>query len=72
MDTFWKEVIWHQFGAALDMLENAIRKCPDSVWSDTTKRPAWVHDGVVGYWYVAFHTLFFLDSWLLHLPSRAG
>jgi len=25
MDTTWKTIIWQQFGAAIDMLENALR-----------------------------------------------
>jgi hypothetical protein len=39
MDTFWKQIIWQQFGAAIDMLENAILACPDEVWSDPSKPP---------------------------------
>ena len=34
MDTACKETIWRQFGAAIDMLENAITACPDKVWGD--------------------------------------
>jgi len=48
--------IWHQFGAAIDMLEKAIRACPDHLWSDRSRRPE--------FWYVTFHTLFFLDLYL--------
>lgn len=61
METFWKTTIQQQFGAAVDMLENAMRDCPDELWSDPTKRPQWTRKNVVGFWYVAFHTLFFLD-----------
>jgi len=64
MDTFWKTVVDHQFGAAIDMLENAIRACPDDVWSDPTKKPEWVANDIVGFWYLAYHTLFFLDFYL--------
>ena len=53
VDTFWKTIIWQQFGAALDMLENAIQACPDALWSDQSKRPEWVSKNVVGFWYVA-------------------
>jgi len=56
MDTFWKTTIWQQFGAAIDMLENAMLACPDELWSDRSERPE--------YWYVVFHTLFFLDFFL--------
>lgn len=53
MEAAWRELLWGQFGAALDMLENAIRACPDEVWFDRTREPR--------AWYVAYHTLFFLD-----------
>jgi len=29
MDDFWKTLLWQQFGAAIDMLEDATRACPD-------------------------------------------
>ena len=56
MDTFWKDVIWQQFGAAIDMLENAMLACPDELWSDRSRQPE--------FWYVAYHTLFYLDLYL--------
>ena len=56
MDAFWKLTIWQQFGAAIDMLENAIAACPDDLWCDRTRRPE--------FWYTAYHALFFLDLYL--------
>jgi len=56
MDTIWKTLIWQQFGAAIDMLENAIVACPDDLWGDRTRRPE--------FWYTVYHTLFFLDLYL--------
>jgi hypothetical protein len=64
METFWKTIIWRQFGAAIDMLENAMLACPDEVWSDPSKPPEWISNSVPGFWYVAYHTLFFLDFYL--------
>lgn len=52
----WKKIIWQQFGAAIDMLENAILACPEEVWSDNSRQPR--------FWYVAYHTLFWLDLYL--------
>ena len=52
----WKDIIWHQFGASIDMLENAIKDCPDRVWGD---KP-----GFHEFWYIAYHTLFFLDFYM--------
>lgn len=56
MDTSWKAITWRQFGAAIDMLDNAIAACPDRVWGD---RVGW-HE----FWYLAYHTIFFLDYYL--------
>jgi hypothetical protein len=56
MNANWKTIIWQQFGAAIDMLENAMLACPDALWGDRSQRPE--------FWYVAFHTLFFLDLYL--------
>jgi hypothetical protein len=56
MKVIEKEMLWHQFGAALDMLENAMVACPDHVWGDKVD---W-HE----FWYLASHTLFFTDLYL--------
>ncbi|MGE5176129.1 MAG: DinB family protein [Hyphomicrobiales bacterium] len=56
MSTAWRDALWGQFGAAIDMLENAVKECPDDVWGD---RP-----GFHEFWYLVYHTLFFLDYYL--------
>ena len=56
MDAPWKSILKRQFGASIDMLENAIRACPERVWSDRSRKPE--------FWYVAYHALFFLDFYL--------
>ena len=43
------------------MLAQAIRACPDNLWSDPSNPPQWNPNGVAGFWYLAYHTLFFLD-----------
>jgi len=48
--------VWPQSGAAIDMLDNAIAACPDAVWDDRSREPQ--------PWYLAFHTLFWLDLYL--------
>jgi len=53
MEATWKRIVWQQFGAAIDMLENAIIACPEKLWSDRSQNPE--------FWYVAYHTLFWLD-----------
>ena len=56
MDTEPNTILWRQFGAAIDMLENAMRACPDDLWSDRSRQPE--------FWYLVFHTLFWLDYYL--------
>jgi uncharacterized damage-inducible protein DinB len=70
MIDFWRSAIRQQFHAAIDMLDNAIKACPDSVWSG---------QGRGAFWYIAFHVLFFLDLYLssedesrFHPPSPFG
>jgi hypothetical protein len=64
MDPDWKTMLWRQFGAAIDMLENALRACPDELWkarlwSDPDFPPEFSE-----FWYVASHALFWLDLYL--------
>lgn len=56
MESTWKMMVWRQFGAAIDMLENAIDACPDALWRDRSRQPE--------FWYVVYHTLFLLDAYL--------
>ncbi len=58
MDKSIREPLWNQFGASIDMLENAINMCPDDFW-DTEKK----------FWYNAYHCLFWLDYFLTLEPS---
>ncbi len=56
MDDRFRDLIWQQFGAAIDALDNAIVACPDELWDDRTQRPE--------FWYLAYHALFWLDYYL--------
>ncbi len=56
MDNTWKDLLWPQLGATIDMLENAVLACPDELWSDRSQQPE--------YWYLVYRTLFFLDLYL--------
>ena len=60
MSATWSDAIWQQFGAAIDMLENAIVECPDQVWGN----------GPRDYWYLVYHTLFWLDFYLSDSPEE--
>ena len=59
----WKQSLEGQFLAAIDMLDNAVRACPPAVWNDasvTVDRR---------FWYLAYHTLFWLDHYLADSPD---
>lgn len=51
-----KTSLWHQFGAAIDMLESAIIACPDDLWHFRSQQQE--------FWYMAYHCLFWLDLYL--------
>ncbi|MFX0125559.1 MAG: DinB family protein [Candidatus Hodarchaeota archaeon] len=48
--------IHEQYGAAIEMLEQVITKCPEEVWDDKTLGPP--------FWQVVYHTMFYLDWYL--------
>jgi uncharacterized damage-inducible protein DinB len=63
MDPLWKTALWQQFGATLDMLENALLACPSThwngrLWSDHSD-PQYAT-----FWSITHHTLFWLDLYL--------
>lgn len=59
MDAYIKEAFWLQFGASIDMLENALVACPEKLWDTDSK-----------FWYIAYHTIFFLDYYLSDIPEE--
>ena len=59
MNTEIKVTVWNQFGASIDMLENAIKLCPSELWDDKNK-----------FWYLSYHCLFWLDYYLSPNPNE--
>jgi uncharacterized damage-inducible protein DinB len=67
MEMTLRTVLWRQFGAAIDMLENALLACPASLWrerlwsapSDHSQSPE-----DAAFWSLTYHTLFWLDLYL--------
>jgi hypothetical protein len=53
------DIIWSQFGASVDMLINVVSSCPDTYF-ETNKR----------FYYLAFHSIIFLDYYLTIPPSE--
>ncbi|GHO99423.1 hypothetical protein KSF_094710 [Reticulibacter mediterranei] len=65
MDLLWRNTLWQQFGATIDMLENALLTCPDTHWYGRL----WPADSDLppeasAFWYITYHTLFWLDLYL--------
>ncbi|MFN8492520.1 MAG: DinB family protein [Caldilineaceae bacterium] len=62
MNDLYKKSLWQQFGAAIDTLDTAINACPEALWN----KPVWPPDiqGISDFWYLAYHTLFWLDFYL--------
>lgn len=50
MDRTFRDCLWKNFGAAIDMLKNAIIACPDELWKNEKR-----------FFYLSYHTVIFLD-----------
>lgn len=50
-------MLWKQFGATIDMLENAIVLCPDNLWDQKQ------------FWYAAYHVIFYIDYYSSDVPD---
>ncbi len=61
MNPLWKEILWHQFGAAIETLETALKACPDELWQARLWRDPHGRPEFTEFWYVAFHAIFWLD-----------
>jgi hypothetical protein len=64
MDEMWKSALWRQFGSAIDMLENALLACPEEFWHVRLSNDRTLPPEFSEFWYVAYHTLFWLDLYL--------
>ncbi len=63
MDIDYRAIVWRQYGAALDMLADAVRLCPDHLWTAVL----WQDSEDVRYgefWFIAYHTIFWSDLFL--------
>ena len=60
-------MLWRQFAVAIDALEDALRACPAELWEAhlwEDEPEQWVASGFSTYWYLGYHTLFWLDLYL--------
>ncbi len=61
------QMLWRQFGAAIEMLHDALADCPDELWEArlwADQPDQWVATGFSSFWYLGYHTLFWLDLYL--------
>lgn len=73
METAWNTVLWPQFGAAIGMLEKALVACPDALWRERIwpdPPPPEFPQQFAEFWYVAFHTIVWLDLYLSGAPEE--
>ena len=60
-------MLWRQFSIAIDEFGNALRNCPDALWEKRLwedEPDQWVAPGFSAFWYLCYHTLFWLDLYL--------
>ncbi len=62
-ETMFRTVLWQQFGAAIDMLENTLLACPSKLWQEHVWREPLAPD-YPAFWSITHHTLFWLDLYL--------
>jgi uncharacterized damage-inducible protein DinB len=61
------DMLWRQFALSIDSLGDALRDCPDELWQARLwddEPDQWVAAGFSAFWYLGYHTLFWLDLYL--------
>ena len=61
------QMLWRQFGAAIDTLAKTLHACPIELWEKQLWEDhpdQWVAAGFSKFWYLGYHTLFWLDLYL--------
>ncbi len=61
------DMLWRQFARSIDSLGDALRNCPDELWRERLwedQPDQWVAAGFSTFWYLGYHTLFWLDLYL--------
>lgn len=64
MDSTIRIGMWQQFGAAIDYLADTVSACPDALWYAPLWQTPNKSSTFAQFWYVAYHTLFWLDLYL--------
>jgi hypothetical protein len=61
------DMLWRQYAKTLDSFGEAVRACPDELWEARLwddQPDQWVAAGFSAFWYLSYHTLFWLDLYL--------
>lgn len=61
------DMLWRQFALAIDRFGDALRDCPDELWEARLwedQPDQWAAAGFSTFWYLSYHTLFWLDLYL--------
>ncbi|NJO81932.1 MAG: DinB family protein [Blastochloris sp.] len=61
MNQFWNDILWQQFGAAIETLHNAVDACPEALWQARLWRDSELSPEFTEFWYIAYHAIFWLD-----------
>ena len=61
MNPIWKEILWHQFGAAIETLQNAMDACPEELWRARLWPEPELQPEFTEFWFIAYHAVFWLD-----------
>ena len=64
MNDPWKTIIWSQFGASIDTLQDMLRLCPDELWRGRLWVTSSTRPEYAEFWYRVYHALFWLDLYL--------
>jgi hypothetical protein len=64
MEPFWTAIIGRQLDAAMHMFEEVIQSCPEDQWTGELWTDKDAPPGLADFWYLAYHTLFWLDLYM--------
>src|SRR5829696_3950164 len=64
MEIPWRTMIWQQFGAAIDTLDDMLLACPDVLWRERLWDNPSAPPELAEFWYRVYHALFWLDLYL--------
>ena len=61
-DSLFLDICQKEYHALIEMIYNAIEKCPDELWNEKTNEPP--------FWQQVYHTVFYLDFYLGEDPDK--